>query len=340
MVTLKDIAQEAGVSVMTVSNVVNGNLSKVSDKTAQQIQEIITRLNYIPNRSARNLVKNNSQLISIILRGEQGQNPLQNPHNALLIGTIIQLTQKHGYYAMINVMKDASDICQSIRSWNAEGAILIGMFDNEIEDICTVSDIPMVFIDSYTNIRQLSNVGIDDYKGGCLAAQCLIKHGHKSLAFIGPKASYSGVIQQRFSGFCNELEKCGLTFNPSYYFTLKSDVDFEEISALGAQLAKYRNKITGAFVTSDQIVSYLVNILKQNGMDIPRDLSIVGFDDLEICRQLTPQITTIAQDIPQKAKIAVEILFRRLKSSNTPAESIVLDVSLIERNSVYDIMQI
>jgi LacI family transcriptional regulator len=334
MTTLKDIAQEAGVSVMTVSNVVNGNSSKVSPKTAERIQKIIKRLNYVPNFSARSLVNSNSHIISVIIRGEKDQNPLKNPHNAALVGTIIHKIQQQGYYAMINIMKSVSDISQSLRTWNAEGAIFLGMFDDEIEEMCTASDIPMVFIDSYSKVRQLSNVGIDDYKGGRLAAKHLIKHGHKTLAFIGPPSSHTGVIQQRYSGFYDELTECRLTLNPQYRFVLESDVDYEEIKRLGIQIAKYKGEITGAFITSDQIASFLINVLRQNGLCIPEDLSLIGFDNLEICCQLTPQLTTIAQDLRKKAELTVDILFRRLRAPDSPFESRILDVSLVERNSV------
>lgn len=340
MTTLKDIAREAGVSVMTVSNVVNGNFSKVSPQTAERIQEIIKRLNYVPNFSARSLVKSDSHIISVILRGEIDQNPLENPYNAALIGTIIQKIQQQGYYAMINIMKSVSDISQNLRTWNAEGAILLGMFDDEIEQMCSVSDIPMVFTDSYSHVRQLSNVGIDDYKGGQLAARHFIENGHRSLCFIGPPSLHTGVIQQRYLGFCDELHAHDISFNPNYYFTLKSDVDFDEITLLGEEVAKYKGKITGAFITSDQIASFLINILAQNNVRVPEDLSLIGFDNLPICRQITPQLTTISQDLQKKAELTVDILFRRLLSPDAPVESMVLDVSLINRHSVRSLQNI
>ena len=123
MVTLKDIAREAGVSVMTVSNVVNGNLSKVSKENAQRIREIIERRGYVPNASARSLAKNRANIIAIILRGAENENTLENPHNAALVGTIIQKIQKRGYYTMVNMMKCREDITQSLRTWNVDGSL-------------------------------------------------------------------------------------------------------------------------------------------------------------------------------------------------------------------------
>lgn len=334
MVTLKDIAKEAGVSVMTVSNVVNGNRSKVSKENARRIKEIIQQRGYVPNSSARSLAKSNSNIIAIILRGGEGENTLESPHNATLVGTIIQKIQKRGYYTMVNIMKSREDISLSLRTWNVEGAVFLGMFDDEIEALCGASDIPMVFIDSYSNVRRLSNVGIDDYKGGRLAARYLLERGHRKLAFVSPPIMDTGVIQHRHSGFCDELMQSGVALLPEHQFVLESDVRPEDILELGRALAARRGEFTAVFVTSDQIASYLIQGLRSAGVQIPEDLSLIGFDNLMICRQMTPQLTTITQNLEQKATLAVDILFRRLRAPDAPAESLVLDVELVERESV------
>ena len=227
---------------MTVSNVVNGNLSKVSKENAQRIREIIERRGYVPNASARSLAKNRANIIAIILRGAENENTLENPHNAALVGTIIQKIQKRGYYTMVNMMKCREDITQSLRTWNVDGAVFLGMFDDEIEEMCAASDIPMVFIDSYSSVRQLSNVGIDDYKGGRLAARHLIARGHRSIAFVSPPVLRTGVVQHRFAGFCDELEQHGISFRSEHQFVLESDVRPEDTMELGRRLAQLREE--------------------------------------------------------------------------------------------------
>lgn len=334
MVTLKEIAKEAGVSVMTVSNVVNGNLSKVSKENAERIQSIIKEKKYVPNLSARSLSKKNSKIIAIILRGDQHENTLKSPHNAILVGTIIQNIQKLGYYTMVNILQSQEDIQQSLRTWNVEGAIFLGMFDDEIEKIYRVNNLPMVFIDSYSDVRQLSNIGIDDYKGGQLAARHLLDRGHRSIAFVGPPTMHNGVVEHRFTGFCDELKKHGVHLCPQHHFVLESDIQSEAIIEIGKKLAALRQDVTAAFVTSDQIASYLIRGLYLSNVRVPEDFSIVGFDNLTISTQITPQLTTVAQDLEQKASLSVEVLFRQLSSPGSPAESLVLDVELVERESV------
>lgn len=339
MVTLKEIAKEAGVSVMTVSNVVNGNLSKVSKENAERIKNIIRERKYVPNSSARSLAKSNSNIIAIILRGDQNGNTLQSPHNATLVGTMIQKIQKLGYYTMVNIVQSQEDISKSLRTWNVEGAIFLGMFDNEIEKIYQVNDVPMVFIDSYSDVRRLSNIGIDDYKGGRLAARYLLERGHRNIAFIGPPTKHNGVIQHRFAGFCDGLKESGISLNPQYQFVLESDVQPEAIIEIGGKLSTLYKDVTAAFVTGDQIASYLIRGLRLNGVSVPDDFSIVGFDNLMISTQITPQLTTISQDLERKASLSVEVLFRQLKAPSSPTESLVLDVELIERESVAFIPQ-
>ena len=110
----------------------------------------------------------------------------------------------------------------------------------------------------------------------------------------------------------------------------------ENIMSLSRRLADMKDQFTAAFVTSDQIASYLVQGLRNFSVRIPEDVSIVSFDNLALCQQITPQLTTISQNLVEKATCAVDILFRHLQDKQMPAESLILDVSLIERNSVID----
>ncbi len=337
MVTLKDIAEEAHVSLMTVSNVVNGKHNKVSKEKLKEIQDLLQKRNYVQNASARSLAKANSNIVAIILRSIGQENSLSSPHNAHLVGSIVRYIQELGYYAMINLVEDCTSIAKSIRSWNVQAAIFLGMFDDEIEQIYALSNIPMVFIDSYSAIRQLSNVGIDDYKGGQLAAEYLIKNGHKHVAFVSPPNYDNGVVQHRLKGFKDVLAQHGLSLNSEHCFSVISDADPEQINQAVDQLMLIKNEITAVFVTSDGLAASLISGLHRYGLRIPADLSVIGFDNMTISKQIYPPLTTIAQDLELKARLAVEILNGRLNNLNSSAESRILDVCLIERESVINI---
>lgn len=337
MVTLKDIAEEAHVSLMTVSNVVNGKYNKVSKEKVREIQEIIKKRNYVQNATARSLAKSSSNIVAIILRSINGENSLSSPHNANLVGSIVRHIQELGYYAMIDLVEDCNSIAKSIQTWNVQAAIFLGMFDDEIEQIYALSSIPMVFIDSYSKIRQLSNVGIDDYKGGQLAAEYLIKRGHKNMGFVSPPNYDNGVVQHRLQGFMNVLNLHGISLEAQYCFSVVSDADSEQISQMVDQIVAIKNKITAVFVTSDSLAASLISGLHRYGLRIPDDLSVIGFDNMIISTQIFPPLTTISQNLELKARLAVDILNGQLKNPNTSAESRILDVSLIERESVREI---
>lgn len=327
MVTLKDIAKEAGVSVMTVSRVINGNYSKVSEKTAKKIMDIIRKYNYIPNSSARSLSSKSSHIVSILFRVEED---LTDIYFSTMLANIIRYVQQYDYHTMVNFANDYRDITKRLRTWNADGAIFLGTFDKDILQIKEDNHIPLVFTDSYSPVRQVTNIGIDDYKGGVLAAKYFIERGHRSFAFVGSSLgfSFSGVIQQRLQGFKDTIENAGLKLNPSNILSI------DESENIVDKLLHLEEPVTAIFTNSDIIAINLIDKLKNKGLRVPEDYSIIGFDNIPLSYYITPKLTTIAQDINRKAKLASDILFKHINDHNLPAETIVLDVNLIERDSV------
>jgi LacI family transcriptional regulator len=328
MVTLKDIAKEAGVSVMTVSRVVNKRYSEVSDENIAKIQSIIERLGYVPNSSARSLSSKSSKIISIIIQGSD--NVLESPYNATMLGYIIQLVQEYGYNAMVHFINEYSDVTRHLQSWNAEGALFLGTFDKNIQQIQADNKIPLVFTDSYSSIRQLINIGIDDYKGGALAAMHFIENGHRDFAFITPHTSVSQLIRQRLKGFKDTIEAAGLSLAPEH---ILEPLHMEETVT---ELCSFEKSVSAIFIAADNSAIELMDILKRRGYRIPEDFSIIGFDNLPLSQYVSPRLTTISQDIKQKAQFALEVLFQHLKNPSLPTQNIVLDVELIKRESVLD----
>ncbi|MDP4146157.1 MAG: LacI family DNA-binding transcriptional regulator [Bacillota bacterium] len=331
MVTLKDIAKEAGVSIMTVSRVINGNKSKVSEETTKRVLAIIKKRGYVPNSSARSLSAKHSQIISIIIHGNG--NCFRDAYFSTMFGSIAQYVQSHDYYTMINFVNDYRDITKRLHTWKVDGAILLGTFDKDILQIKEDNQIPLVFIDSYSPIRQITNVGIDDYKGGVLAAKHFIERGHRSFAFVGTSLDFSGVTKHRLQGFKDTIINAGLTLKPEHILTI------DENPNLTKKIVHFKEPITAIFATSDIIAINLINEITNMGLRIPEDYSIIGFDNVPSSYYVTPKLTTISQDINRKAQIASDILFRHISDHTVQSESIVLDVQLIERDSVRTIIR-
>ena len=331
MVRLKDIAQEAGVSMMTVSRVMNGNKKEVSPKTAERILEIAARMGYVPNSSARSLASRSSRLIAAVLTDYgDARNPLCDSYNSCFFGEIAQLVQSEGYDLMIHYVKDYKDISYSLKTWNVAGAVFLGMFDDTIREIQENNSIPLIFTDSYSSVRRIINVGIDDYEGGRLAAGHFLENGHTNLAFIGPKALGNGLIMHRLQGFCSCLRDAGVSLPQEHILPSGG----EELTPLLEKLTSGPNPVTGIFTTSDTCALDLYYSASCLGLRVPEDLSIIGFDDLPHSSRSLPPLTTVRQDIFRKAEVACELLMKHIREPESPAENIVLDVSLVVRGSV------
>ena len=284
MVTLKDIAERAGVSMMTVSRVMNSKEGKVSEKTASRIRSLADEMGYIPNSSARSLAAKSSQIIAVILRDSNTFHPLSDPYNASFLGFITREIQKRGFYVMIHFVQDFSDITFSSSFLECRGCHFPWSIYEEIQKIQNRNKIPLVFIDSYSNVRQLINIGIDDYKGGQLAAEYFLKNGHKTLGFVGPFTKTGGVISKRYQGFSDTLLAHQITLFDKHVYDLEHMDPQDIIDSISHDSCPP----TGLFVFSDETALQLINIASNKGWDIPSRLSFIGFDDLpSFCTFLT-----------------------------------------------------
>lgn len=335
MVTLKDIAERAGVSMMTVSRVMNGQKGKVSEKTASKIRALADEMGYIPNSSARSLAARSSKIIAVILRDAPDSNPLADPYASTFLGLITREVQKQSYYVMIHFVQDFSDITFRLRSWNAAGAIFLGLFDEEVRQIQKGNHIPLVFTDSYSQIRQMINIGIDDYKGGELAATHFLQKGHTNLGFAGPFTGIGGVISKRYEGFSDTLLKNHLTLAEEHIYDLTKTTSEKMVETILQDPCPP----TGIFAFSDEFAVQFCHAAKKKGISIPNDISLIGFDDFPISRILPLPLTTIRQDIGKKAAETCRILFEHIKESDKPSENVILDVELVERSSVSTIRE-
>ena len=317
--------------MMTVSRVMNGNKKEVSPKTAERILEIAARMGYVPNSSARSLASRSSRLIAAVLTDYgDARNPLCDSYNGCFFGEIARLVQREGYDLMIHYVKDYKDISYSLKTWNVAGAVFLGMFDDNIREIQENNSIPLIFTDSYSSVRRIINVGIDDYEGGRLAAGHFLENGHTNLAFIGPKALGNGLIMHRLQGFCSCLRDAGVSLPQEHILPSGG----EELTPLLEKLTSGPNPVTGIFTTSDTCALDLYYSVSCLGLRVPEDLSIIGFDDLPHSSRSLPPLTTVRQDIFRKAEVACELLMKHIREPESPAENIVLDVSLVVRGSV------
>ncbi|TAH73714.1 MAG: LacI family transcriptional regulator [Anaerolineaceae bacterium] len=336
MTTIKDIAQAVGVSCTTVSNVIHGRSGRVSAETISRINEAIDRLGYVPNMSARSLVSSSSRVIGVIshLTPHNNESIVADPFHSAFIGSIERTLSNNGYYLMLRTVKTTSELLSFLRNWNVDGLFFTGVFQDEFFQALADIDIPIVLIDSYvtnTNHSNICNIGLEDYKGGYTATRYLIEHGHKNIAFASPPIRDHGVVYERLQGYKNALSEASIPFRPDLVFERELDVD--TTLELGSVIAKHKD-ITAVFSTADIMAVGIMAGIQQSGKSVPNDISVIGFDNINLCRLTSPNLTTIHQDASLKGTLAVDFLMDMLDKKPIKDREIILPIKLVERDSV------
>jgi LacI family transcriptional regulator len=332
-VTLRDIADEAGVSMMTVSNVVNGNRARVSPETIERVQRIVAERGYVPSASARSLAARSSRLIGLLVPAADEDSLTLSPHTGAMLGQIERALRKRGYHLLLRGIAHPDEVGEALRSWSLDGAVLLGFLDEEIDrlDAHVAGKVAMLAIDSYSANPLATGVRSDDFAGGRLAAAHLLDLGHRDIVFAGPSFSDVGVVHQRFEGFRQAFVDKGLRWDDRLTATVNTT--HASGRALGAGLRTDFPAATAVFATADILAVGVMAGLSESGVAVPADVSVVGFDDLDISAIVTPKLTTVAQDLPTKATIAVDLLLAAIEQQRRPTAPTVLDVAIVARAS-------
>lgn len=326
-VTLHDVAEHSGVSYQTVSRVINGN-PHVAKETRQRVLRSIKELNYQPNSAARSLVTRRSNLIEIITFGGHHYGPAQ------MVLHVESAARKRGYNLIVsNIQEMTSDNVQvavnSLSGRLVDGIIMItpamGVAYADLTELC--KGIPFVMID--TELGSITpSVVINQRFGGQLAARHLIDLGHQTICEISGPLNWYGALA-RHESWHETLQTAGLLPGLS--------VEGDWTALGGYRAAKYLlesgAQFTGLVVGNDQMALGAMRALRENGLHIPEDVSVVGFDDIPEAACFEPPLTTIRQDFNVLGKQSVEYLVDRINQPDTPLQQRVLYPALIERQS-------
>jgi LacI family transcriptional regulator len=331
-ITLKDVADEAGVSLMTVSNVVNGNHAKVSQATIARVQEIVGRRGYVPSASARSLATRSSRLIGLLVPSGNDDSLVLSPHNVAVFGILERQLRDSGYHLLFRGVSSPAEVDVALKSWNLDGAVLLGFLDEDVDHFEPPAGTPILALDSYSANPKTTGVRSDDFEGGRLAAAHLIEHGHRRIVFAGPAFSDVGVVRQRFEGFLQAHRDAGVDWHESDQ--ARVDTSYERGIELGQALGVEHAEVTAVFATADILAIGLMEGLRRAGVAVPGEVSVVGFDNIDIGLYVTPKLTTIAQDVVAKASAAVRMLLVEIEDAGPPGAPVVLGVELVPRESV------
>lgn len=341
-VTLKDIAKKANVSISTVSRIMNNDTKKpASPATTKKVLEIARELGYVPNQSAVNLVKgvdNTKSLkktIGCILTSHK--DTYNDPFFSELLRGIQYEVNKHGYalgYSYANGEMTSSAFYESVLENKVHGAIILGRYQKEIMDFLKENIPNIVYAGLNFSGGSFDQVICDAYKSACLAVKYLIDLGHKRISYLGsiPQSERINVVNEhRFNAYISTLKKNNIEIDKSL---IRNIILSSREGYGGMKSILQKNNIpTAVFCANDITAVGAMRAIREFGLKIPDDISIIGIDDIEIAAYLKPALTTIHVPKMELGRIAVKILIDKMESGHDIPLRIDLPFELMERKS-------
>ena len=337
MTTIKDIAEYVGVSATTVSNVIHGRKNRVSEDTVARIQDAIKELNYVPNMFARSLASSSSRVVAFVnlIPTRADATFSDDTFQMSFLSTLESILRENGYFLMFRRVETTEELRMFLQNWNVDGIFVGGICDRDFAEILSELTIPTIVIDTLAYVKEdTCKVGLDDENGGYLATSHLIDMGHRRIAFTTSPMHDGYVMKGRFTGYKKALAERGVTYDSGLIF--ECDVDLKTTIKLAKTLAKISG-LTAVFASTDIMAAGIMTGFHDLGIDVPGDISIVGFDDVALSRMTMPPLTTIRQDMLAKARAAGENMVKMLMGDKAAKRDIILPVELIKRKSVADI---
>lgn len=335
MVTIKDIADELGLSTATVSNVIHGKTKKISKETVKRVQALLEEREYIPNMAALLLAQNSSKIICLVISAHEKYEDklLQDPFIVTLLNHLATEIEASGYFMMVKRTKDINEVVRYASMWNMAGLVIVGFCSSQdYDELRRSMRIPFVVMDGgFKPQSKCANIGIDNTDGGYQVGQYLLEMGHKHILYVADNDI--DMDYERHMGLIKAYREAGYEVAQAISFRQIALIykdrlqDYEKILR---DLHSPEHKISAVFCASDAYAIELMNYLLDHKIRIPEDISIVGFDDTPAATLVRPQLTTVRQDIKQRAREAM----RFLCSSKEEGENIILPVELVVRGSV------
>ncbi|WP_250707988.1 LacI family DNA-binding transcriptional regulator, partial [Actinomyces sp. 217892] len=327
MATLRDVARLAGVSAMTVSNVINGREGKVSAATIARVRAAVEEVGYVPNASARSLASSSSRIIALVYGAVPGRAALDSPYESLFVGACEERARDGGFALMLCGATRVTDTIAQLRSWNVSAAVVMATTATTPRDFASRIAAPTVFVDAYEDLDEVSYVDIDDAGGARLAGEKIAAAGHRHVAFVGPSTARPGVVRARLDGLRRGLAEHGVALRRRDIFL--AEVDFEQGRTLAHRLVQGRREVTAVFASGDLLALGIVAGLRQCGRDVPGDVSVVGFDGLDMSTYTVPPLTTVRQSVRDKATTAVDYLIEAIGEDEPAPRGTVLPVTWV-----------
>lgn len=328
MATMKDIARLAQVSTSTVSHAINGSRF-VSDEIREKVMRIVAELNYTPSAVARSLKVRETKTIGLLVTATN------NPFFAEVMAGVEQYCQKNQYNLIIATTGgDAKRLQQNLQTLihkQVDGVLLMCGDSRFQADMELTVPLPLVVMDWWFTELNADKILENSERGGYLATKSMVDAGHQKIGIITGNLRKS-VAKNRLQGYKKALSEANIVLNPDWI--VESHFDFEG-GIVGAQkLLALSDRPTAIFCCSDTIAIGAYQAIQNQGLRIPQDISIMGYDDIELARYLFPSLSTISQPKAELGKLAVETLLQRIQEPNENYRTLVLEPTCILRESI------
>ena len=324
-VTATEVARMAGVSQPTVSLVLTRNpRARVAPETRARVLKIAQELGYRPNRLAQGLVRRRSYALGVIVPG------FDNPVYAALISGAEKVAAQAGYAVLLCEAKSSEVVhhLDALRDRQIDGVIIAGIAASTLPP-AALAGLNLVLVNQPS--ETYATVGSDSVKAGTIAAEHLLSLGHRRLAFLGP-ADAIPAFRLRERGFVQALRAAGVS--------MRSELVHREAATLAGGLAgmrallALRERPTAVFCANDLMALGAHKACSVAGVEIPRELSLLGCDDIEMAQLVTPELSTIAAPQRELGARAVRLLLRQIEADGTePPAAQLLPVKLVARGT-------
>lgn len=325
--TIQDVAKAAGVSVATVSRVINKSGSVAQD-TYNAVQDAIKRLDYRPNLLGRHLRRTESKLILALLPS------IANPFYSRIVKGIEDVAQRNGYNVMLcNTDSDAAReqvYLELLKNRLADGVVFMAPEIGRRELTEISGRFPVVQCCEYREGAEVSLVSIDNHLAAVRVARHLTSLGHERIAMISCKNSFVSTIR-REEGFRSEIEKMGLRLEDRR--VVYGDYSFISGYRTATHLLALKERPTAIFAISDMMAIGALKAAREKGLRVPEDLAVVGFDNISFASMCNPMLTTISQPKYDLGCTAMELLLRKVREELEEPVNITLENELIIRES-------
>ena len=328
MITIRDVAEHARVSVTTVSHVINGTRF-VSDGAKERVQAAIAALNYVPSAVARSLKSNRTHTVGMMIPNNS------NPYFAEIIRGIEDACFAAGFNVILCNSDDdphkQGAYVRVLSEKQVDGLIVLSSGgDPELIDTLRTANMPQVVVDREIDDLSADLVEVNHEAGGRVATEHLLGLGHTRIACIAGPAGISSA-RQRVQGYRWALEAAGVPFNER--LVTSGTFTAEGGHAAMRALLQLKDRPTAVFASNDLMAIGAICAAAQAGLNVPQNLSVIGFDDIALAAYSNPPLTTVSQPKQQTGELAARLLMQRIADPKRPLQREILQPAMCLRQS-------